>query len=69
MGKWDLHERTTKEHARQSRMNPNFDKCLSMLLEHEGGFVDGKKINDAGCLSNMGITKRTYDNFLGTDID
>lgn len=50
-------------------MNQNFDKCLSMLLEHEGGFVDGNKIGDPGGLTNMGITKRTYDEFHGTDID
>ena len=49
-------------------MNQNFDKCMSMLLEHEGGYVDGK-IGDPGGLTNMGITKRTYDEFHGTDID
>ena len=50
-------------------MNQNFDKCMSMLLVHEGGFVDGNKIGDPGGLTNMGITKRTYDEFHGTDID
>lgn len=50
-------------------MNANFDKCMSMLLVHEGGFVDGRKIGDAGGLTNMGITKQTYDEYNGTDID
>ena len=50
-------------------MNQNFDKCMTMLLIHEGGFVDGNKIGDPGGLTNMGITKRTYDEYHGTDID
>ncbi len=50
-------------------MNQNFEHCMEMLLVHEGGFVNGNKIGDPGGLTNMGITKRTYDEFLGTDID
>lgn len=69
MSKWSMHGRTTEAQARQNRMNKNFDKCMSMLLEHEGGFVDGNKIGDPGGLTNMGITKRTYDEYYGTDID
>lgn len=38
-------------------MNQNFDKCMEMLLVHEGGFVDGNKIGDPGGLTNMGVTK------------
>ena len=49
-------------------MNQNFDKCMTMLLIHEGGFVDGNKIGDPGGLTNMGITKRTYDEYHGTDV-
>ena len=48
-------------------MNQNFDKCLSMLLEHEGGYVNHP--SDPGGMTNLGITKRTYDEFHGTDID
>ena len=29
-------------------MNQNFEKCMEMLLVHEGGFVDGNKIGDPG---------------------
>ena len=48
-------------------MNQNFDKCLHMLLHHEGGFVNHP--SDPGGMTNLGITKRTYDEFHGTDID
>ena len=50
-------------------MNQNFDKCMEMLLVHEGGFVDGNKIGDPGGLTNMGFTKKTWDDFYGDDID
>jgi len=42
---------------------------MEMLLVHGGGFVDGNKIGDPGGLTNMGVTKKTYDDFHGTDID
>jgi lysozyme family protein len=44
----------------------NFDKCLDMLLKHEGGFVDHP--DDPGGMTNLGVTKKTYDAFFGTDI-
>ena len=50
-------------------MNQNFDKCMEMLLVHEGGFVDGNKIGDPGGLTNMGVTKKTWDDYYGDDID
>lgn len=48
-------------------MNHNFDTCLAMLLKHEGGYVDHPE--DPGGMTNLGVTKRTYDEFHGTDID
>ena len=48
-------------------MNHNFDTCLDMLLKHEGGYVNHPK--DPGGMTNLGVTKRTYDEFHGTDID
>jgi len=48
-------------------MNHNFDQCMTMLLEHEGGYVNHP--SDPGGMTNLGITKRTYDEFHGTDID
>ena len=40
---------------------------MEMGLKHEGGYV--KHPSDPGGLTNMGITKRTYDEFHGTNID
>ena len=48
-------------------MNSNFTKCMSMLLDHEGGFVNHP--DDPGGMTNLGITKATYDDFYGSDID
>jgi len=48
-------------------MNHNFDTCLNMLLKHEGGYVNHPE--DPGGMTNLGVTKRTYDEFHGTDID
>ena len=48
-------------------MNQNFDKCMEMLLHHEGGFVNHP--SDPSGMINMGVTEKTYDEFHGTDID
>ena len=47
-------------------MNMNFDKCMSMLLAHEGGYVNHP--SDPGGMTNLGVTKRTYDEYHGTDV-
>jgi lysozyme family protein len=47
-------------------MKENFEKSLSILLKHEGGFVDHPK--DPGGATNKGITKKTYEEFLGRDV-
>ncbi len=49
-------------------MNINFDKCMEMLLEQEGGYVKGNKIGDPGGITNMGVTKRTYDEYHRVDM-
>lgn len=41
----------------------NFDKCLEIILEHEGGYVDHPK--DPGGATNMGVTKKTYEDWIG----
>lgn len=46
-------------------MRANFDRCLSMLLRHEGGYVDHP--DDPAGMTNLGITKQTYDIYFGTD--
>ena len=43
-------------------MKNNFDKCLAMLLEHEGGYVNN--VNDRGGMTNLGVTKRVYDDWI-----
>ena len=48
-------------------MNQNFDKCMEMLLHHEGGFVNHP--SDPGGMTNLGVTKKTWDDFYGDDID
>ena len=62
MGKWGLHERTTEEQARQNRMIGNLDNCISLLLEREGCYV--KPQDELSGLSDIGITKRTFDDFI-----
>lgn len=44
----------------------NFEKCLSLLLKHEGGWVDHPE--DPGGATNKGITKKTYESFLGREV-
>ena len=46
-------------------MKENFDKCLEMLLEHEGGYVNN--VNDRGGMTNLGVTKRVYDEWIGRE--
>ena len=47
-------------------MNTNFDKCLAMLLVHEGGFVNN--LNDPGGMTNLGVTKQTWQEWVGHDV-
>jgi lysozyme family protein len=47
-------------------MKEHFNECLNLVLAHEGGFVDHPK--DPGGATNKGITKKTYEKFLGRDV-
>jgi len=46
-------------------MKSNFNECLEMLLEHEGGYVNHP--SDPGGMTNLGVTKREYDEWLGRE--
>lgn len=43
----------------------NFDKCLEMILEHEGGFVNDPM--DNGGMTNLGVTQRVYNEWIGRE--
>jgi len=43
-------------------MKSNFDKCLAMLLEHEGGYVNSK--HDRGGMTNLGVTRSVYEDWM-----
>ena len=45
-------------------MQENYDKCLKAILHHEGGYVNHPK--DPGGETNLGVTKRVYEEFGGT---
>jgi lysozyme family protein len=42
----------------------NWEKCLEMILHHEGGYVNHPK--DPGGETNLGVTKRVYEEHGGT---
>jgi lysozyme family protein len=44
-------------------MKANFDVCLEMLLEHEGGYVNHPK--DPGGETNLGVTRAVYEQHVG----
>lgn len=44
-------------------MKGNFDPCLKELLIHEGGFSNHK--DDPGGVTNLGVTKRVYEEWVG----
>ena len=46
-------------------MKENFDKCLEMLLSHEGRFVNHPE--DPGGITNLGVTKKVYDEWTGRE--
>lgn len=48
-------------------MQSNFNKCLEMLLVHEGGFVNHPQ--DPGGMTNLGVTARVWQEWVGHDVD
>ena len=48
-------------------MKKNFDKSFEMLLKHEGGYVNHPR--DPGGMTNLGVTKRVYEAWIGREVD
>jgi lysozyme family protein len=48
-------------------MQSNFEKCLALMLAHEGGFVNHPQ--DPGGMTNLGVTKRVWEEWVGHDVD
>ena len=47
-------------------MQDNWIKCLETILHHEGGYVNHPK--DPGGMTNLGITKRVYEEWVGYSV-
>ena len=45
----------------------NFETALTMLLKHEGGYVNHKK--DKAGRTNLGVTQSTYEEWIGRPVD
>ena len=48
-------------------MYTNFETALKMLLVHEGGYVFHKL--DPGGMTNLGVTKRVWEEWVGHPVD
>jgi lysozyme family protein len=48
-------------------MQSNFETCLKLMLEHEGGFVNHPQ--DPGGMTNLGVTKRVWEEWVGHEVD
>jgi lysozyme family protein len=48
-------------------MKDNFEKCLALVLKSEGGFVNNPR--DPGGMTNLGVTKVTFDRWTNGDAD
>jgi len=51
----------------EDMMESNFNKCLDIILKHEGGYVNHP--SDPGGMTNLGVTKRVYEEWVGHDVD
>ena len=48
-------------------MKENFDEALKAILHHEGGYVHHKL--DPGGMTNLGVTKRVWEEWVGHEVD
>ena len=47
-------------------MQGNFEKALAKVLEHEGGYVNHPR--DPGGMTNLGVTKRAWEEWVGREV-
>ena len=59
--------RSGREDVGEGKINQNFEHCMEILLKHKGGYVNHP--SDPVGITNLGVTKSTYDEFHGCDID
>jgi lysozyme family protein len=48
-------------------MKDNWETAFVMVLKHEGGYVNNPK--DPGGMTNLGVTKRVWEEFVGHEVD
>lgn len=48
-------------------MKENFGVAFNSMIKHEGGFVNHPK--DPGGMTNLGVTKKVWDDWTGGDAD
>jgi len=48
-------------------MNSNWKKSFELMLESEGGYVNNPA--DPGGMTNLGVTKATWENWIGRESD
>lgn len=48
-------------------MKENWEQCFTLVLKHEGGFVNNPK--DPGGMTNLGVTKKVWEAFVGREVD
>jgi lysozyme family protein len=48
-------------------MKSNFESALQAILHHEGGFSNHK--DDPGGMTNLGVTKRVWEEWVGHPVD
>ena len=47
-------------------MKDNFDTCITLILKHEGGYVNNPK--DPGGATNLGVTKKVWEEWVGKPV-
>jgi len=48
-------------------MTGNFKDCLDLVLKSEGGYVNNPA--DPGGMTNLGVTKRVWEEYTGHEVD